>query len=170
MPLIGPGRRAGKKLAQPAPLKSRIKRDGLAKGDAAPKFELPRVGGGTVSLAQFHDSKLLLVFSDPNCGPCDLLAPRLERLSRRTPDIKVLMISRGVPADTEQKIKEHSLTFPVVLQRKWEISLRYAMFATPMAYLIDEKGIIASFPAVGAEAVLTLLRTAAITSLLEDRE
>jgi peroxiredoxin len=170
MPLIGSGRGGTAKRSEPARLKSRIKRDGLAKGDAAPDFKLPRPGGGTVSLADFHGNKLLLVFSDPDCGPCDLLAPKLERLSRRTPDIKVLMISRGVPEETERKIKEHALSFPVVLQRKWEVSLRYALFATPLAYLIDENGAIASFPAVGAAAVLTLLRTAAISSLLEDRE
>jgi len=45
----------------------------------------------------------------------------------------------------------------VLLQKHWEISRRYAMFATPIGYLIDEHGIIARDVAVGAEAVLDLV-------------
>jgi hypothetical protein len=43
------------------------------------------------------------------------------------------------------------------LQQHWEISRRYAMFATPIAYLIDEAGIIAQEVAVGKDAILNLL-------------
>ena len=39
---------------------------------------------------------------------------------------------------------------------RWEISLQYAMFATPIAYLIDEQGILASDVAVGVEPILAL--------------
>jgi hypothetical protein len=58
------------------------------------------------------------------------------------------------------KVKEHGLTFPVVLQQQWEISRRYAMFATPIAYRINEKGVIATDVAVGAEPILALLNDA----------
>ena len=67
------------------------------------------------------------------------------------------MISKGEPKENRAKVKEHGLTFPVVLQQQWEISRRYAMFATPAAYLIDEKGDIAHDVAVGIEAILDLL-------------
>ena len=67
------------------------------------------------------------------------------------------MISKGEPKDNRAKMKEHGLTFPVVLQQQWEISRRYAMFATPIAYLIDEAGIIAHDVAVGSESILELL-------------
>ena len=29
-----------------------------------------------------------------------------------------------------------------MLQKQWEVSLQYAMFATPIGYLIDEQGIL----------------------------
>ena len=67
------------------------------------------------------------------------------------------MISRGEAKDNRAKVKEHGLTFPVVLQQQWEISRRYAMFATPIAYLIDEAGVIARDVAVGTEAILQSL-------------
>ena len=146
---------------------SRIRRDGLSPGEMAPEFELPSVSGAPVSLSHLRGRRVLLVFSDPECGPCDSLAPRLEHLSRRTPDIDVVMISRRTPEANASKIREHQLTFPVLMQREREVSMRYAQFATPVAYLIDERGLIAAPAAVGVEPVLTLLRAAAIRALLE---
>ena len=58
---------------------SRIVRDGLKAGTPAPGFSLPDIHGGTVSLNQFRGRKVLLVFSDPQCGPCDVLATKLAR-------------------------------------------------------------------------------------------
>jgi hypothetical protein len=49
------------------------------------------------------------------------------------------------------------LTFPVVLQRQWEISRLYGMFSTPIGYLIDAQGVIAADVAVGTEPILALL-------------
>ena len=66
------------------------------------------------------------------------------------------MIGRGEPKENRAKAKAHKLTFPVVLQHQWKISRRYAMFATPIAYLIDEAGVIAHDVAVGAEGILIL--------------
>jgi len=147
--------------------KSRIARDGLAQGTPAPGFRLPRLDAGELSLEQYAGQKVLLIFSDPECGPCDLLAPQLEKLARRAPDIQVIMVSRGDMEANRLKVVEHGLTFPVVLQKQWEISRLYAMFATPIAYLIDEQGIIAANVAAGPSAILNLLISAAILSLLD---
>ena len=138
----------------PSLAKSRLKRDGLEQGTAAPDFQLPRVGGGQLSLTEFRGRPLLLVFSDPDCGPCDVLAPQLER---RAGDVQVLMVSRGDERANEVKRREHRLSFPIVLQRQWEISKLYAMFATPIAYLIDSHGVVAAPVAKGPDAILGLL-------------
>jgi len=135
---------------------SKIARDGLGVGTPAPNFRLPRVGGGEVGLDEYIGQSVLLVFSDPGCGPCDLLAPKLERLHRQSLDLEILMVSRGSSTDNEAKLVEHGLTFPVVLQRHWEISRLYAMFATPIAYLLDEHLTVAAEIAMGADAILAL--------------
>ena len=70
------------------------------------------------------------------------------------------MISKGEPKENRAKVKEHGLTFPLVLQQQWEISRRYAMFATPIAYLIDEAGIIMRDVAVGTDSILDLVARA----------
>jgi peroxiredoxin len=139
---------------------SRINRHGLLAGTPAPAFRLPRVNGGELSLQDYRGCRVLLVFSDPACGPCMELAPALERLHRRTQSLQVLMISRGDLATNQAKVFQYGLTFPVVLQPHWEISREYGMFATPIGYLVDERGIIAADVAVGTEAILTLASAA----------
>jgi len=166
---------------------SRIKRDGLKSGTPAPNFCLPCLDGTELSLQHFRGRRVLLVFSDPHCGPCNALAPELEKFHRNnarakrspspqgagatlTPDpapigwergtgdgIAIVMISRGEPKENRAKVREHGLTFPIVLQQRWEISRLYAMFATPLAYLIDESGVVAAEVAVGLEPIVNLM-------------
>jgi thiol-disulfide isomerase/thioredoxin len=99
---------------------------------------------------------VLLVFSDPDCGPCDDLAPRLQELHLERPDLRVVVISRRDAEATSAKAAALGLTFPIVMQRQWEISLRYGMFATPIGYLIDEQGTVVKDVAVGIEPILAL--------------
>jgi peroxiredoxin len=136
---------------------SRINGDGLLPGTEAPAFRLPRVGGGALSLQDYSGRRLMLVFSDPGCAPCNALAPRLEALWRQPGTPSVLMISRGDLEANERTIEEQALTFPVVLQLQWEVSREYGTFAMPMAYLIDEEGVIASNVAVGVTPILALM-------------
>jgi peroxiredoxin len=149
---------------------SRINRDGLRAGTVAPAFSLPRIDGGELSLKEFRGRRVLLIFSDPQCGPCNYLAPRLEKFHREKPEVAVLMISRREPKENRAKAKEHGLTFPVVLQKQWEISRLYGMFATPIAYLIDDVGIITNNVAVGVDSIVELMKTAAATDPRADME
>lgn len=142
----------GKSLAR-----SKLVRDGLKPGTYAPAFRLPRLDGIELSLDEFRGRRVLLVFSDPKCGPCLAVAPFLERVHRTVKDMQVLMISRLDRESNRAKVAELGLTFPVVLQKRWEVSQKYGMFATPIAYLIDERGVIARDVAVGAEAIERLV-------------
>jgi len=165
--------------------RSKIKRDGLKAGTIAPDFRFPRLDGrGDLTLSDLRGRRVLLVFSSPGCGPCNALAPQLEKFHREqqgknallsptvsstepvgatggeggaSAAVEVVLISQGEPKENRAKVKEHGLTFPIVLQQQWEISRRYAMFATPIAYLINEEGIIVQDVAVGTEAIQALL-------------
>jgi len=140
--------------------RGKIKRDGLKAGTRAPDFRLPRLDGGELSLGELRGQRLLLVFSSPHCGPCNTLAPQLEKFHRGHPDLQMVMVSRGEPNENRDKVKEYGLTFQVVLQQQWEISRLYAMFATPMAYLIDGAGVIVQDVAVGVEPIVSLMEKA----------
>jgi peroxiredoxin len=151
---------------------SRLQRDGLKAGTPAPLFRLPRLNGGELSLEEFRGRQVLLVFSDPDCGPCDELAPALEEFHRRDGDdgVRVLMIGRRDPALNRRKCAEQGLTFPVLLQRNWEISLLYAKFATPIAYLIDEHGVLSTDVVIGVEPIRDLLASVARKELFAAAE
>lgn len=132
---------------------SRLEREGLKAGTEAPAFELEDVRGGTVALEDFRGRRVLVVFSDPECGPCNALLPELARLQHETP---IVVVSRGDPAANLAEIEEHGLEFPVLLQQGWKLSKEYGIFATPVAFLVDEAGAIARDVAKGRDAILTL--------------
>lgn len=148
-----------RKVKQPLS-KSRIERDGLKPGTAAPDFILPDVYGRPVSLQDYRGRRVLLVFSDPHCGPCNELAPHLVRAHRRrgenTPEIVV--VSRGDAEDIRQKAEANGFEFPVVLQDRWKLSKKYGIFATPVAFLIGEDGRTEREVAVGFDAIRDVLR------------
>jgi len=135
-----------------------LQRNGLPAGMKAPDFTLPDLTGRRRSLEEFRGTRVMLVFSDPNCGPCQLLAPQLEEVYQRHEqnNLVVLMVSRGEASINKQKAAEQGLRFPILLQRQWEVSKAYAMFATTIGYLIDENGVLASNVAIGADAILGL--------------
>jgi peroxiredoxin len=151
-----PARRQGRVFADRSLSASRINRDGLQPGVAAPAFSLPTVDGRTIALADYAGRRVLLVFSDPECGPCMELLPRLDAAARST-DVPVLVISRGTAEANRRKLADARSTLTVALQAHWEISRLYAKFSTPIAYLVDEQGRIASEVAAGATAILSLL-------------
>jgi peroxiredoxin len=135
---------------------SKLDRSGLKAGTPAPSFRLPGLDGGELALEDYRGRRVLLVFSDPECRPCMQLAPALERLHRNREDLAVLMVSRRDPEANRQKVAALGLTFPLGLQKSWEISRLYGIFATPVAYLIDEQGVIAADVALGVEPILAL--------------
>jgi peroxiredoxin len=67
------------------------------------------------------------------------------------------LVSRGDPEDNRAKAQKHGFPFPVLLQKRWEVSKDFAIFATPIAYLIDRTGTIAKPVAVGPNAILGLV-------------
>ena len=153
------GRRNGKRLPGERPLaKSRIERDGLKAGTLAPTFNLPSVDGRTVSLDEYRGRRLLLVFTDPYCGPCEELAPDLVRLHRENRDhgLAVVMVGRGDLAENCRKAEEHGFEFAVGVQQRWELSRQYGIFATPVAFMIDERGVIAEDVARGVDEIRAL--------------
>jgi peroxiredoxin len=138
--------------------RSRLKRDGLAAGTRAPEFHLPTVDGGQAELADYAGRWLLLVFSDPECAPCTALLPRLASAARDA-QLDLLLVGRGDAEANRRKLAEAGVDVRVALQSQWEISRLYAMFATPVGYLIDPHGRIAEPVAAGATAILGLTHT-----------
>jgi peroxiredoxin len=151
------GDREGARSA-PASLESTVLlREGLPAGTTAPIFRLPRLDGGELSLLEYRGRDVIVVFFAPDCPACDEVAPRLEALHHERGVPPLLVIGRGEPEANRTQVEAFGLTMPVVLQRHWEVSREYGMFATPVAFHIDEWGIIARDVAVGGEEVIHLI-------------
>ena len=141
-------------------------RDGLPVGSPAPDFRLPRVGGGELALSQYRGRRVLLLFSDLPRSPFNALLADLQRRYAAGSEVDVVMVSQGDRATNASLIAKLRVTFPVVLQRQREVSRLYRMFAAPVGFLVDERGVIAGPAAIGAERILALIPE---TSLLETR-
>lgn len=141
---------------------SRIEREGLKAGTPAPPFELPTLRGETASLAEQRGRRVLLVFSDPDCGPCEKVIPELARLhrERRNDGLEIIMVSRGELEENRRKAEAFGIDFPVVLQSGWKLSKKYGIFATPIAFLINEEGVIERDVARGPSEILSLAEPA----------
>jgi len=139
---------------------SHIEREGLKAGTPAPEFSLPGVDGKTVELNQFRGRKVLLVFSDPQCAPCDRLAPQLAELHRQRGHngLALVMVGRGDREKNRQKVQQYEIEFPVALQDRWKLSKQYGTFATPAAFLIGQDGVLMRNVATGADAIMKLAR------------
>jgi peroxiredoxin len=152
-----PGR---KRLPGERPLsESRIERDGLKAGTPAPAFRLPELRGEMVELEDYRGRGVLLIFTDPHCGPCEELAPHLARLQHRCRDgdLQLIMVARGDVDENRRKADAHGFEFPVVIQDRWKLSREYGIFAVPVAFLIGEDGVIAKNVARGVDEILALV-------------
>jgi methylamine dehydrogenase accessory protein MauD len=122
---------------------SRVGRSGLKPGKTAPDFTLANVSGGEVALRDFIGRNVLLVFTQSGCGPCHRIMPELDRL-QAAGEVQVLVVNNGELEPTRTWAAQARARFPVAVQENYSLSRRYEVFATPYAFLIDERGVIAS--------------------------
>jgi peroxiredoxin len=104
---------------------------------------LPSAEGKEVSLHDFAGRKVLLVFTQSGCSPCQKIVPELNRLGE-SGETQVVVVNNSDPAATWKWNDEVGARFPVLAQDHFSVSKRYEVYATPFAFLIDEKGVIAS--------------------------
>jgi thiol-disulfide isomerase/thioredoxin len=100
---------------------------------------------------------VVLLFTDPNCGPCNAILPEIGRWQQEHQDkITIALVSRADPEENRAKAQEHGLQ-NVVLQEDWEAFEAYEVGGTPSAVLLRPDGTIGSAVAGGAEAIRTLV-------------
>jgi thiol-disulfide isomerase/thioredoxin/uncharacterized membrane protein YphA (DoxX/SURF4 family) len=133
--------------------------EGLPVGSEAPQFSLSGLYGESLTLEALRSSgkPLMLLFTDPGCGPCNALLPEVGRWQEQhAHKLTLSLVSRGEVEENKTKAQEHALE-NVVLQKDWEVSESYEVRGTPSAVLISSDGKIASPVAGGAEGIRGLL-------------
>jgi thiol-disulfide isomerase/thioredoxin len=137
-------------------------RHGLPIGTPAPEFMLAGLYGEAVTLESLRsaDAPVLLVFTDPGCGPCTALMPQVstwqhEHAGRLT----IAVLTRGSVQDNRAKSREHGIG-SVWLDEGLTVYEAYRAKGTPGAVLIDADGRIASAVVAGADAISGLVASA----------
>lgn len=130
---------------------------GLRTGHPAPRFALRSVDGSETSLASFEATRpILLLFTEPNCGACEVLQPELALWQRQhSTRITIVPISRGDPEANRRTISEYGIR-NVLLQVDREVAQAYSITATPSGVLVMN-GRIASHVTPGAVAIRALV-------------
>jgi peroxiredoxin/uncharacterized membrane protein YphA (DoxX/SURF4 family) len=134
---------------------------GLAVGTLAPTFELPNLKGKTTTLQTLRSlgKPLVLLFTDPGCGPCTALLPDIGQWQRdHAAKLQVALISRGTVEANREKVTEPGVT-NVLLQKDREVAEAYKAFGTPSAVLVRQDGTIGTPLAQGADAIRALITT-----------
>jgi methylamine dehydrogenase accessory protein MauD len=132
---------------------------GLPVGTQAPTFSLQGLYSETLTLEALRapGKPVMLLFTDPNCGPCNALLPGISRWQQEhAQKLTISLISRGANVDNRTKSSEHGLT-SVLLQEDWEISEAYQVSGTPSAVLIQPDGTIGSSVVAGSEEIESLV-------------
>jgi peroxiredoxin len=113
----------------------------------APEYAAPRLGGGTVSLADLRGEPVLLNIWATWCHPCREEMPDLQALSERyAPEgLRVLGVSIDQPG-SEEAIRaflgEVGVDFTILLDPRDLVSRRFQALGVPETYLIDPGGVI----------------------------
>ncbi|HEV2528255.1 MAG TPA: MauE/DoxX family redox-associated membrane protein [Thermomicrobiales bacterium] len=132
---------------------------GLAVGTTAPSFSLPGLHGETVTLDALRATgkSVLLLFSDPTCGPCTSLLPDVSRWQHQHAGaMTIALLSSGGPEANRAKGTEYGLT-QVLLQQDREVAQAYGAQGTPAAVLVRPDGAIGSPLALGTDAIRSLI-------------
>lgn len=133
----------------------------------APAFDIPDLEGGRLTLSSLlrPEQSLLLLFTDPYCGPCNALMPDMVEWKRRFgTELEIAFVSRGnVDANHEKFVGDFDGS-RIGLQEKFEVSERFGVQGTPSAVLVRPDGMIHDRPAVGRDDIRALV-TRATTNL-----
>ena len=134
---------------------------GLPLSAIAPAFQLPAYRRDLTSLAELLEpgKPVLLIFTNPNCGPCAALFAELAQWQRTYPDqVTIAVLTQGTLKQNFVNIARNDLR-NILFQNQREIAEQYKCLATPTGVIVSPDGRIASKPAAGADEIRSLIHS-----------
>jgi peroxiredoxin len=112
-------------------------------GDLAPDFELVDLDDSAVALADFRGQVVLLNFWAVWCTYCRAEFPVLQAFYERHQNDGFVVLAINIQERKElvaEYVGETGLTFPVLLDRRGEVTARYRVRGLPTSFLVDREG------------------------------
>jgi cytochrome c biogenesis protein CcmG/thiol:disulfide interchange protein DsbE len=119
--------------------------DAVHRGErpVAPVRTLPKLGGGTGSLADFKGKPVVVNFWASWCDPCKDEAAALveaqKQLRKAGGTIVGVTVDDSTP-DSQRFVKEHGLGFPSLRDVDGELGRDYGRTGVPETFIIDRDG------------------------------
>jgi len=138
----------------------------VAVGTEPEPCTLPDAEGVEHSLAEWRGGQVLLVHWSADCGYCAMIAPALAELqpALQRRDATLLFVATGDVDANRTVLADAGLDAPMLFKTE-DGPDPFAGFGTPMGYLLDADGVVASELASGAIDVLSLGEEIAGTTL-----
>ncbi|HHX74101.1 MAG TPA: TlpA family protein disulfide reductase [Firmicutes bacterium] len=133
--------------------------EGLTEGKRAPDFALPAIDGGEIKLSGLRGQVVMLNFWSAGCGPCRAEMPYMQEVYEELRDegLTIVAVNLDSPLIAAAFAQEYGLTFPVVTDTEYDVSLRYEVQYIPKTLILDRRGII-RFVGVGSFTSAAQLR------------
>ena len=109
----------------------------------APDFTLPARDGGEVRLSELKGQVVMINFWATWCGPCRQEMPLLQQIHTKYEPLGFTMLGVNVEPDSvaaQNWLKGMPVSFPIVFDRKSEVSSSFGVEAMPSSVLIDREG------------------------------
>jgi len=141
------------------------------KGFLAPDFTLETLAGENITLSDLRGHAVLINLWASWCPPCRAEMPDMQQAyedyeERGFTILAINATNQDSLSAAEDFVKDHNLTFPILLDSKGEVSRLYQLRSLPTSYFVDAEGIIQEV-IVGGPMSEALLRTR-IESLLPE--
>ena len=112
-------------------------------GDLAPDFALPAAAGGNVRLSEHRGEVVLLTFWSSRCSVCVAQLAELGELQTTYRSAGLVTLAVSVDDDLPRALRfarAHPARFPLLLDKRKEVSRDYRIERLPTTVLIDRRG------------------------------
>jgi peroxiredoxin len=117
-------------------------------GNIAPDFQLAKMDGAKISLADLRGKPAVIVFWSTWCSVCEEETPRINGLAAEYAGkgVQVLGINiKDSVARTESGVKDFGIKFAVARDADGGVARAYRVMGTPTIVFLDRKGVVRYF-------------------------
>ncbi|KFL43303.1 thiol-disulfide oxidoreductase [Lysinibacillus sp. BF-4] len=123
------------------------KQTGLRKGDTPPDFTLTTLDGEKVTLSDYKGKKVILNFWASWCPPCKAEMPHMQKYydkkaKEQNFEILAVNLTSEEKGDrlVEKFLQSYGITFPVPMDEKGDIALKYQVITIPSTFILNTDG------------------------------